>query len=80
MSSHTQRQPSKTYFGSRLRDAQGDAGLSNRQLAIAADISESLLGKYKRGDSTPGLEIASRLARAVGKPLEFFAEPEEIAA
>lgn len=72
--------PPLSHFARCLRDAQAEAEMSNRELAHDADISESLLGKYRRGESTPGLEIASRLARALGKSLDYFAPDEELAA
>lgn len=73
--------PRDRIFATRLREAQKEAGLTNRQVARDADISESLLGKYRRGESIPGLANAAKLAAVVGKPLDYFtAEPEEIAA
>jgi transcriptional regulator with XRE-family HTH domain len=73
--------PRDGLFATRLREAQKEAGLSNRQVARDADISESLLGKYRRGESVPGLANAAKLAAAVGKPLDYFApDAEEIAA
>jgi transcriptional regulator with XRE-family HTH domain len=75
MSSHSKVQSSKTLFGSRLREAQREAGISNRELAQAMDISESLLGKWKRGDSHPSFENAARLAQTLAKPLDFFTQP-----
>jgi transcriptional regulator with XRE-family HTH domain len=77
MSGQFKVQSSKTLFGSRLGEAQREAGISNRELAQAMDISESLLGKWKRGDSHPGFENAARLARALDKPLDFFTETDE---
>lgn len=80
MSGQSKRRPSKTVFGSRLREAQTASGMSNRELAQAMGISESLLGKWKRGDGHPGFENAARLARTLDRPLDFFTQPLKAAA
>ena len=44
--------------------------LTQRSLALAAGISESYLGVLERGESTPTLRIARRLAEVLGTTLD----------
>lgn len=67
-------------FAARLREAQADAGLSNRELAQRLDISESLLGKWRRGDNHPTFGNIVLLAGILEKPLDFFVPRDEVAA
>lgn len=80
MTGQSKSHPRDAHFATRLRDAQAEAELTNSQMARRADISESMLGKYRRGEVVPGLANAAKLAAAVDKSLDYFIEPEEAAA
>lgn len=76
MAGHSQC-PNGTIFSRNLKRAQAEAGLANRQLANILGISESLLGKYRRGSVQPGLDNAIKLAEVLGRPVEWFTEDHE---
>ncbi|MEO6808128.1 MAG: helix-turn-helix domain-containing protein [Isosphaeraceae bacterium] len=49
-------------------------GFNQRKLAKASQVSDSEVSRILRGESTPGLENALRLARAVGVSLDYLAD------
>jgi len=53
----------------RLREGQG---MTIRILAQAADIHENQVGSYERGPTSPGINIAGRLAQALGCEMKDF--------
>lgn len=59
-------------FARNLKIAQAEAGLSNREVANALGVSESLLGKWRRGDGKPSVDNAVALAQLVGRPVEWL--------
>lgn len=64
-------------FAQNLRKAQAEAGLSNREVAQALEVSESLLGKWRRGAGKPDLGNAVALARLLGRSVEWFAQDHD---
>src|ERR1700730_16390359 len=49
-------------------------GLNGQKLAQRSKVSDSEISRILSGQSTPGLENAYRLARAVGVSLDFLAD------
>ena len=49
-------------------------GLNGQKLAQRSKVSDSEISRILSGQSTPGLENAFRLARAVGVSLDFLAD------
>src|SRR3954467_8061657 len=49
-------------------------GLNGQKLAQRSSVSDSEISRILSGQSTPGLENAFRLARAVGVSLDFLAD------
>ena len=56
-------------FAERLREVRRTAGLPQRQLADAAHLSEGYVARLEAGDTSPGLDLMSRLAAALSVPL-----------
>jgi transcriptional regulator with XRE-family HTH domain len=68
----------------RIKQARLKAGLSQKQLGIAAGIDEfsasPRINQYERGKHTPDFTMAERLAGALGVPTPFlYASNEELA-
>jgi len=65
-------------FTQKLKDklltAMARQGLNGQKLAQRSDVSDSEISRILSGRSTPGLENAFRLARAVGVSLDFLAD------
>lgn len=56
--------------GERLRSARQELGWTQAQLAKGADLSVNYVARLERGELGPSLFVASRLASALGMPLE----------
>lgn len=52
-------------LGRRVQAAREQRGLAVRALAREAELSDTMLHRIERGESLPGLEVATRLARAL---------------
>lgn len=65
-----------TNIGIKLRELREEAGLSLRDLGVAAGVAASYLSSLERGGSSPTLATLRRILVALGTTLEaFFAEP-----
>lgn len=45
---------------------------SQAELASKTDVSQVMVGKYERGDATPSIEVAKKMADAFGVSLDFL--------
>lgn len=73
-----------TVFSRRLRQARAAAGFSQRSLGIAAGLDQFVasarINRYERGVHLPDLDLAERLAQALGVPLPYlFAADDDLA-
>jgi ribosome-binding protein aMBF1 (putative translation factor) len=60
-------------LGQRIRTAREAAGLSQVNLAAAANISQGYLSQLELDEREPTLPIAARIARALGMSLDELA-------
>jgi DNA-binding XRE family transcriptional regulator len=58
---------------------RAESGLTRRALAEAVEVNPQTIGYLERGDYKPSLELAMRIARTFGVPVEllFSFEPFE---
>ena len=49
-----------------------ERGLSRKELAEAVDVNPQTIGFLERGDYKPSLEVALKLARVFGVPIEML--------
>ncbi len=64
-------------FGKLIKKHRLALKLSQETLAERADVHPTYIGLLERGLRTPGLGVASRIARALGRKLsEIIAEAE----
>lgn len=61
---HAQRKA----FGARVRALRHEAGISQEDLAYAADLDRSYVGQVERGERNISLDNIYRLAKALGVP------------
>lgn len=71
-------------IGKRLKQARTIAGLSQKQLGIAADIDEfsasPRINQYERGKHKPDFATAERLMKVLGVPTPYlYASDDNIA-
>lgn len=57
-------------FGQRLRELRKQKGLTQEQLAEAAQISVEFLSNMERGVNAPSFETLERLAQALKVPIK----------
>lgn len=60
-------------FGDRIIQARKDKGLSRDELGKMVETSGPIIGRYERGDMVPSVEMATRIADALGVSLDFLA-------
>jgi transcriptional regulator with XRE-family HTH domain len=58
-----------TYFATRLKNLRQNQNLSMQDLADKASVSKSMISKIERDEVQPTLDVAARLAKALGKTL-----------
>lgn len=56
-------------FGQRLRTTRLSRGMTQAQLAERAQVTLSYITRLEAGTSAPGIDLAARLAAALGTPL-----------
>ena len=61
-------------FGERLRRARTEAGLSQEEVAVRASIHRTEVGLLERGERTPRIDTALKLAGALEVELEELLE------
>ena len=59
-------------FGEKLREAREAAELSQKDLANKIGTSAAIIGRYERNERTPSVDIAKRLAEALGVSLDYL--------
>jgi|tagenome__1003787_1003787.scaffolds.fasta_scaffold20516579_3 ribosome-binding protein aMBF1 (putative translation factor) len=63
----------RAVVGANLRKARTDAGLSQHQLAIRADVSGNYLGQVELGRRGATIDFLARVASALGiSPADFL--------
>ncbi|MBA4286855.1 MAG: transcriptional regulator [Xanthomonadaceae bacterium] len=63
------RDPLLVALGSRVRGLRARRGITRRQLAQLADVSERHLANLEAGDGNPSVLILAQVARALGSPI-----------
>lgn len=57
-------------IGQNLKNARLNAGMTQRSVAEAAEISQTQLSDYETGNKTPGLHTLAKLSRVLEKSLD----------
>ena len=64
-------------FGFRVRALREQAGWSQEELALRADVHRTYIGGIERGERNPTLTTMARLAMALDQPLVSLLKVEE---
>lgn len=59
-------------FASRLKNIRLEKGLKREDLALKLETSAAIIGRYERGDRTPSIEIAQKIANALDVSLDYL--------
>ena len=63
-------------FASRLRELRNSRGMRQSDLAQAAKITTSYVGRLESGGAAPGIDLVARLAKALGTSVEHLVSGE----
>jgi len=59
-------------LSSKITELRKKKDWSQAELARQIDVSREIVGRYERGDATPSIDIAKRIADAFGVSLDFL--------
>lgn len=59
-------------FSARLLEQRKAKNWSQGDLAQRIDTSAPIVGRYERGDMSPSIEVAARIAQALGVSLDYL--------
>ncbi len=66
-------------FGKKLAEQRKQKGLSQKELAKMLNTSHSVIGKYERGEMTPSIEAAKKIAKLLETTVGYLlGETEEV--
>lgn len=66
-----------TLFAKRLHALRKDKDWSQPELGKAIGTSGAIIGRYERGEMTPSIEVARKLADVLGVTLDYLVAEEE---
>lgn len=58
--------------GKIISDLRKEKGMSQTELANRTGISQVMVGKYERGDASPSIEVAKKIADALEVSLDYL--------
>jgi transcriptional regulator with XRE-family HTH domain len=59
-------------IGKIITDLRKEKGMSQTDLANKTGISQVMVGKYERGDASPSIEVAKKMADALEVSLDYL--------
>ena len=65
-------------FGNRLLTLRKERSWSQPDLGKKAGTSGAIIGRYERGEITPSIEVAKKLADAFGVTLDFLVGDKDV--
>ena len=69
------RQSSAQIVGTCIRNRRIDTGLTQKQLAVRAGITQSVLSRIESGKGNPTLSLLEEIAAALGTSIDIHLEP-----
>jgi DNA-binding XRE family transcriptional regulator len=66
-----------TRLTNRLEQVRSERGLSRQELADRVDVHYQTIGYLERGEYSPSLALALRIARVLGEPVEAIFQIDE---
>ena len=59
-------------FGNKIVELRKEKGLSQTDLAAQLGIHKNVLGRYERGEATPSVDVARKIADLLDVSLDFL--------
>lgn len=63
------------FVGARLTQAREARGMTAAAVAELAEVTRQAIHQYERGPHSPGHDVLTRLAAALGMPVHYFVKP-----
>lgn len=67
-------------LGDKIALLRKERGLSREELALQVGTSAPIIGRYERGEITPSVEVAAKIASALEVSLDYLAGSGELKA
>ena len=67
-----------TEFGNRLKIVREQRDVSREDIALKLGTSAAIIGRYERGERTPNIDIAKKLAEALEVSLDYLAGDTDV--
>ena len=67
-----EKKPDNNMMGERIREILERKGMSQKELAIKAEITEAAVSHYIKGDRVPRSTVLARIATAMGTSSEYL--------
>ncbi len=65
-------------LGKRIHELRKERGLSQPEIGRMVGTSGAIIGRYERGEMTPSIEVARKLAKAFGVTLDYLVSEENL--
>jgi transcriptional regulator with XRE-family HTH domain len=65
-------------FGNRLLNLRKERGWPQPELGKRIGTSGAIIGRYERGEITPSIEVAKKLADTFGVTLDFLVDDKDV--
>lgn len=63
-------------FGAKIKQTRTERGMTQAELAVAAEVGPNYVPRIERGEMTPSVDAAFRLSRALGLTLDDLCSPK----
>jgi transcriptional regulator with XRE-family HTH domain len=65
-------------FGKRMAQTRKNKKLSQEAIAKAIGVHTPIIGRYERGEVVPSIEVATKIAKAIGVSLDFLTGDSDV--
>lgn len=77
MDKDTKIDETMSFFSEQLKKLRTGLGLTMQELADSARVSKSTISMIEQGNTRPTIDVAARIANALGKPLSEMLHPRQ---
>jgi len=65
-------------FGNRLKTVREERNMKREDIAQSIGTSAAIIGRYERSERTPSVDIAKKIAEALGVSLDYLVGDTEV--
>ncbi len=78
ISQHDSQNSAAAALGQKIKQARRSAGLSQRELGEALELSDKAISAYEQGRAMPNVPQLRTLSKVVEQPVTYFIDPVDI--